>query len=127
MYTDIQEKESIQYAIKSTKDVYKHLSKNFDDKVIKKLLKVAVVSIEKYLESIHTNITIEDSKELLNDLHGFQGMLINLGLKKEAETAKQIQTVLQQDGFCSIDALVNDFMRKIFLFLNELQKTMNQC
>ena len=121
MDINIPEDETVQYAMKLKIDAYKHLSDNFDDEIIYKLLETAAVSIDKYLDRIRKNMILGDIKELLNDYHALRGMLANLGLEKEAETAGRIQDILKKEDIQKVDPLLNDFMIKMINFLIELR------
>jgi len=121
MYINIPEDETVQYAMKLKIDAYKHLSDNFDDEIIYKLLETAAASIDKYLDRIIKNMTLGDIKELLNDFHAIRGMLANLGLKKEAEIAGRIQDILKKDDIEKVDLLINNFMKIMTNFLIELE------
>jgi HPt (histidine-containing phosphotransfer) domain-containing protein len=109
------------YAIKAKQDMYSYLSTNFDDETIETLVKTVIVTIEEYLESIKTNITLQDPKELLSNFHAFQGMLMNLGLNREAETAKIIQNMLKDGNINNINPHVEDFTHKLSNLLIVLQ------
>jgi HPt (histidine-containing phosphotransfer) domain-containing protein len=116
------EKETEQYFITLINDVYSHLSKNFDADIIEKLLQTAVVSIKSYLKDIKKNSMLEDRKELVNTFHAFQGMLVNLGLEKEAESARTIQQILKQETLQSAMPHIENFINKTTLFLKVLEK-----
>jgi HPt (histidine-containing phosphotransfer) domain-containing protein len=121
MDINISKDETMQYAMKLKIDAYKHLSNNFDDEIIEKLLGTAEISIDKYLDSIRKNMILGDIKKLLNDFHAIRGMLANLGLEKEAETAGIIQDILKKEDIRKVDPILNNFMKKMTNFLIELR------
>jgi len=122
IHTPIRETESVYHPVQFKKAVYAHLLKNFDEPVIERLLKTAVTSMEGYLDSIKKNILLKDRKALRNTLHALQGMLINLGLEEEANTAKEIQNILKLHDFQNINSLIENFLQTMTDLLKELQK-----
>ncbi len=109
-------------ALELKKTAYDHLSKNFDDVVTKKLLKAATQSIEMYLNNINRNTIEQDLEILVEDFHAIKGVLANLGIKKQAETAGEIQEGCKLGNFQKVRDKKKIFLKEITGFLNELQK-----
>ena len=111
-----------QNSLELKRKAYDHLSKHFSDEVVAKLLKTATGSMEKYLDSIKQNVIDEDMKELTDDFHAIKGLLANLGLKEEAETAGELQDMFKLGNFQKVRYKKQAFLKSISSFLNELQK-----
>ena len=101
---------------------YDHLSKNFNNEVVTKLLQTATESIEKYINNIKQNVIEQDMKELVEDFHAIKGLLINLGLKEEAKTASELQDSCTLGNLQKVRPIKQNFLKNMTSFLNELQK-----
>ncbi len=103
------------------KEVYDHLSKNFDDEIIKTLLQSASASIKMYVTNIKVNMIEKDTSALADDFHAIKGVLANLGLKVCAESAGKIQHKLQDGDFRGVTEAKKEFLKKMNQFLVEMQ------
>jgi HPt (histidine-containing phosphotransfer) domain-containing protein len=108
--------------LKLKKKAYYHLEKNFDTDVVLSLLKTAIQSIEKYINNIQSNIMEEDIYELAEDFHAIKGVLANLGLKEQADSAGAIQKICQEGDFQKASTMKRDFIMNMDCFLNELKR-----
>ena len=108
--------------IKLKKKAYGHLGKNFDTNVVSNLLQTAIQSIEKYINSIKSNIVEEDMYALAEDFHAIKGVLANLGLKEQADSAGSIQKICQEGDFKKASTVKRDFIMNMDCFLNELKR-----
>ena len=104
------------------KKAYAHLSKNFDDTVVEKLLKTATQSIELYVNNINHNAIEKDMNKLADDFHAIKGILANLGLQEEAKMAGEIQDIFQLGVYEKALPMKEYFLKSIISFLNDTQK-----
>ncbi len=108
--------------LKLKKKAYSHLEKNFDMDVVSNLLQTAIQSIEKYINSIKSNIVEKDMYALAEDFHAIKGVLANLGLKEQADSAGGIQKICQEGDFQKVSTVKRDFIMNMNCFLNELKR-----
>ena len=107
---------------KLKKKAYSHLEKNFDNKVVSKLIETAIQSIEKYINNIKSNMIEEDMYALAEDFHAIKGVLANLGLKEQASSAGGLQKICQEGDFQKNSNIKREFIMNMDCFLNELKK-----
>jgi signal transduction histidine kinase/CheY-like chemotaxis protein len=91
----------------------KHLQNNFNEKVAKKLLVKAKESIAEYVKRVKLNFLRKDLKELVEDFHALKGVLSNLGLKKSANMAGELQKISEEGDFLAIDTINKRLLEKI--------------
>ncbi len=108
--------------IKLKQKAYSHLEKNFDNIVVEKLIETAIQSIDKYINSIKSNMIEEDMHALAEDFHAIKGVLANLGLKEQAVSAGGIQNICQEGDFQKASSVKREFVMNMDCFLNELKK-----
>jgi CheY-like chemotaxis protein/anti-sigma regulatory factor (Ser/Thr protein kinase) len=108
--------------LKLKQKAYSHLEKNFDNDVVEKLIKTAIQSIDKYINSIKSNMIEEDMSALAEDFHAIKGVLVNLGLKEQAASAGSIQNICQEGDFQKASSVKREFIMNMDCFLNELKK-----
>ena len=108
--------------IKLKKKAYGHLEKTFDVNVVKSLVQTAIQSIEKHIYSIKSNMIDEDTHALAEDFHAIKGVLANLGLEEQADSAGGIQNLCQEGDFQKTSERKREFIMNMDCFLNELKK-----
>ncbi len=108
--------------LKLKKMAYRHLEKNFDNEVVEKLVQTAIQSIDKYINSIKSNMIEEDMSALAEDFHAIKGVLANLGLKEQAASAGGIQDICQVGDFQKASSIKREFIMNMDCFLGELKR-----
>jgi len=108
--------------LKLKKKAYSHLEKNFDNEVVKKLMQTAIQSIDKYINSIKSNMIEEDLNAMAEDFHAIKGVLANLGLKEQAASAGGIQAICQAGDLQKASSVKREFIMNMDCFLSELKK-----
>jgi len=102
--------------------VIQHLSENFDNDIIEKLLLTAIESLESNLHSVTQHCKEKEYALLADDFHAIKGLLANLGLKEESQQAGELQTLLREEKNTEIHPLKERLMEKLTHFLEELKQ-----
>ncbi|MEA3491345.1 MAG: response regulator [Campylobacterota bacterium] len=109
--------------MKLKREAYSYLEKNFDSDTTIELLGKATKSIEKYIDNIQSHMSIKNIEALIEDFHALKGVLANLGLKKQATAAGEIQEIYESGDAEEIDSIEFDFITNMLCFVNELKST----
>ena len=99
-----------------------HLQNNFNETVAKRLYDKARESIVEYVKRVRLNFANKNSKELVENYHAIKGVLSNLGLKKLASTAGELQKISEEGDFLKIDEISSKFLEKLTPLLKEEHK-----
>ncbi len=99
-----------------------HLQNNFNETVAKRLYDKARESIIEYVKRVRLNFANKNSKELVENYHAIKGVLSNLGLKKLALTAGELQKISEEGDFLKIDEINNQFLEELTPLLKEEKK-----
>ncbi len=96
-----------------------HLQNNFNETVAKRLYDKARESIIEYVKRVRLNFANKNSKELVENYHAIKGVLSNLGLKKLASTAGELQKKSEEGDFLKIDEISSKFLEELTPLLKE--------
>ncbi len=99
-----------------------HLQNNFNETVAKRLYYKARESIIEYVKRVRLNFANKNSKELIENYHAIKGVLSNLGLKKLASTAGELQKISEEGDFLKIDEISSKFLEELTPLLKEEKK-----
>ncbi len=99
-----------------------HLQNNFNETVAKRLYDKARESIIEYVKRVKLNFANKNSKELVENYHAIKGVLSNLGLKKLALTAGELQKISEEGDFLKIDKISSKFLEDLAPILKEEKK-----
>ncbi len=99
-----------------------HLQNNFNETVAKRLYDKARESIIEYVKRVKLNFANKNSKELVENYHAIKGVLSNLGLKKLALTAGELQKISEEGDFLKIDKISSKFLEDLAPILKEEEK-----
>ncbi len=101
---------------------YNHLNKTFDKAIVESLLGKAIESIDLYIEEMKLHTKQRDNEGLANNFHAFKGVLVNLGLNAEANTASIIQNLFRENNWNKSIEKKDKFMKTMINFSSELKK-----
>ena len=107
--------------LKST--AYSHLENIFDKEIVIGLIAKAVESIEFHLSEIDNNISKKDAPKVTDNFHAIKGVLVNLGLKDEADRAGEIQQLFKIDKWNDGVIKKDKFIKDMINFVKELKNS----
>lgn len=110
----IEKKESLIDYEKIAKDF---LRENFDEKMVNTLYQAALKSIMEGLKEIEIHSKEEKLPPLRDDFHKLKGVLLNLGLKKIATQAEELQQYVEQEDVMSLKELQKSFVETLSHFV----------
>ena len=93
------------------------LRENFDETMVNTLYKAALKSIIEGIEEIKIHSREEKLSPLRDDFHKLKGVLLNLGLKKIATQAEELQQYVEREDIMSLKELQQGFVETLSHFV----------